>query len=282
MTPEELSAALEDILTEAERRMARALSRNDRAALNDLLDQVGRLKRNKAGNIAPTTENLRIKVSIRNNLNKIIFGTEWQTGVAAVASGIGKIETLLETYFAQWGRFNAGPAFRATAQSAIDSVRLTMSGQGWGSSVVNTVGDILETAVTNALTPRELIGQLQDFIRQGGLQTFNRVSVKQVATDAMGQFSRTYMKMAADRVKIDWFRYSGGLIRDSRSFCKSRNGNYYHRSEIESWPKLKWDGKIKGTNKGNIYAYLGGWNCQHTLTPVATSAVPKTDRERIP
>ena len=279
MTPEELARAIEAAIAEAEAALIRAAGLNDSDALAELLEELGRLKISR-GKISPTVENLKIKASIRAKLDKIIFGPAFQSGVASIVAGMRKVEKILNDYFTAFRGFNPGPAFSALVQSAIDSVRLTMSSIGWGSSVVNTVSDILETAVTNAMSPRELIRQLGDFIKQGGLQTFSRVSIKQIATDAMGQFARTYMKQASDRASLEWFRYSGVLVGDTRSFCAARNGKYFHRSEIEKWPGLSWDGKIKGTNSGNIFAYLGGWNCLHTLVPVAKSAVPKADLQR--
>jgi hypothetical protein len=41
------------------------------------------------------------------------------------------------------------------------------------------------------------------------------------------------------------------------------------KKEIESWATEKWQGKISGTNKLNIFSYLGGHNCLHTLQIVS-------------
>ena len=34
------------------------------------------------------------------------------------------------------------------------------------------------------------------------------------------------------------------------------------------------------TNSATIFSYLGGYNCQHILQPIATDYVPKEDIER--
>ena len=280
MTPDELSAAIEKAITAAERSLQRAMSANEREAMAGILDQIARLKI-KGSRIIPNTANLKIKASIRRNLDKLIFGADFQAGVNAVIAGIEKIAELLDIYFTEFAGFAQGPQLKALIESASQQVAITLSGQGWGASVTNAVDEMFQTSITSASTPRELIMQIRDFIERGGLETFNRVNVKQIATDAMGQFMRTYMKQASDRLKLDWYRYAGGLVKDTRDFCRARDGKYFHRSEIEKWPELTWDGKVKGTNSATIYSYLGGWNCLHHLTPVKAARVPATDRARI-
>jgi hypothetical protein len=57
--------------------------------------------------------------------------------------------------------------------------------------------------------------------------------------------------------------YEGGLIEDSRPFCKERNGKVFTEQEIESWVDLDFKGKQEvGYNP--IYD-CGGYNCRHRL-----------------
>jgi hypothetical protein len=43
-------------------------------------------------------------------------------------------------------------------------------------------------------------------------------------------------------------------------------GKVFTKKEIDSWNRMgKWNGKAEGRD---VWVYLGGWNCQHLLSPV--------------
>lgn len=120
---------------------------------------------------------------------------------------------------------------------------------------------------------------------QGKLKTY----AGQIAWDSFATSDRAYTKQISDANDIQFYRYAGGLVEDSRSFCIHRNNKYFHIKEIEKWGENKeyneskekfvsikeWKGKIDGTNKQNIFTNLGGYRCLHSLIPVPLSAVPK-------
>lgn len=58
------------------------------------------------------------------------------------------------------------------------------------------------------------------------------------------------------------FRYVGGLIEKSRSFCRERDGNVYSIEQGKEWNNLSWNGKIDGID---FFVQTGGWNCAHHL-----------------
>jgi hypothetical protein len=81
--------------------------------------------------------------------------------------------------------------------------------------------------------------------------------------------------VAAD-LGIEFFKYRGGLIKDSRPFCVERNDIIYHIEEIKSWGDIKqWQGRRHGTDESTIITFLGGYNCRHTLIGVSEMDVPK-------
>ena len=61
---------------------------------------------------------------------------------------------------------------------------------------------------------------------------------------------------------------------------------YYHKKEVEllgdgkeingvNLPPQELKGRIKGTNKSNIFINRGGWNCRHFFSPISVRYVPK-------
>jgi len=63
----------------------------------------------------------------------------------------------------------------------------------------------------------------------------------------------------ANEAGVTKFKYVGGLVRDSRQWCKEHVGKIYTLNEIMGWEKIQWAGK----KAGNPFIVRGGWNCIH-------------------
>ena len=76
-----------------------------------------------------------------------------------------------------------------------------------------------------------------------------------------------YQRVAANEVRtglgLRFARYQGGVIDNTRSFCKERNRKVFHVSEIEDWKLLSWKGKPESGY--NPFYDCGGYNCRHRL-----------------
>ncbi len=159
-------------------------------------------------------------------------------------------------------------------------------------SIANPVNEALKETLTTNGSFIDLTEQIRSIIvgdseKQGKLKTY----AGQIAWDTFATSDRAYTKSVSDANNIQFYRYAGGLVEDSRSFCIHRNNNYYHKKEIEMWGKGKeyseskakfvnikeWKGRIEGTNENNIFTNLGGYRCLHSIIPVPLSAVPIHD-----
>ena len=115
---------------------------------------------------------------------------------------------------------------------------------------------------------------------------------KQVANDAFAIADREYTFNAAEDLKVEWYLYTGGTIAGTRDFCTVRDGQYYHKKEVQSWVTNKqgkgnptphgnkWQGRIKSTNSRTIFTNCGGYKCKHALIPVSIFVVPKNVIQR--
>jgi hypothetical protein len=104
--------------------------------------------------------------------------------------------------------------------------------------------------------------------------------VKTVVRDSFTMMDRVYTQAISADMGIEFYEYAGGTVRDSREFCLERVGNVYHIEEIKSWSSQKWQGKNYETTHDNIIFLLGGYNCIHSLMPVATEFVSDADKKR--
>tara|TARA_R110000796_G_scaffold206810_1_gene323162 strand:- start:13572 stop:14279 length:708 start_codon:yes stop_codon:yes gene_type:complete len=63
---------------------------------------------------------------------------------------------------------------------------------------------------------------------------------------------------------IDKYRYVGGLIKTSRRFCSSHNGQIMTVKEINRIWRGSWGGKAPGSP----FVVRGGYNCRHIFVPI--------------
>jgi len=87
----------------------------------------------------------------------------------------------------------------------------------------------------------------------------------QVARDSIYQYNGSINQIIGKEFDLDKFIYQGGLVRDSRPFCKHLV-SLRRKIDLDEVPPLleKYpDGIIPGTTKKNFPIRRGGYNCQH-------------------
>jgi hypothetical protein len=123
---------------------------------------------------------------------------------------------------------------------------------------------------------RELIDGTED--TTGKLQRY----YQQYAYDTYQQYDAAYAAGVAEEAGLEYFIYQGGLIEDSRLFCREHNDHVYTTEEAEGWPT--WTpsqcvnvdpGDVKDPNEVPSYIAKfpnytplrdrGGFNCRHYL-----------------
>lgn len=239
----------------------------------------------KDGLIKNTSANLKQVNKIDRLLNSALKDEAYNTALREYLAGMGLIAEEWDGYFTKLFGSAYNPdrvLYDRLWDQAKTTTKETMQGLGVKSVVGPEIKTVIRTNINARATAKELEKTLRDLIlgneeRYGKLRSY----VGQVSRDAASQFSRAYTDAVSMTLGMDWFRYSRGKVRDSRQFCVDRQGKYFHRSEIEKWPKMNWQGKIPSTNEATIYVYLGGYNCMHILRPVSESSVPEADRQRV-
>lgn len=146
--------------------------------------------------------------------------------------------------------------------------------------------ETLTNGIATGASYSELLESVQSIAQGGGvtdgyLMRYSKV----VVSDTLATTDRAFTHIVAKDLRLEWYRYLGGTLNTTRCFCSKRNGLWFHRKEIEGWGggvgvgacEYPWDGMNKGTNAKTIFAYVGGYNCQHSLLPVSEFDVPKAD-----
>lgn len=125
--------------------------------------------------------------------------------------------------------------------------------------------DIKDNAIS--LISRQGGVSLQDLKKQLFELTKNNKLAKRYYGRWVYDIYSQYERIASNKVRIDlglkYAIYQGGLIDDSRTFCKDRNDKVFTEDEIKSWISLDFAGKSKIGYDPLID--LGGYSCRHRL-----------------
>jgi hypothetical protein len=280
MTPEEFAQEIERLIQSAVDQMDMAVDAAQVDAIESLVDETANLGLDSAGNIKPNVGNLNKRASIQNKLNRILFGGQFKKGLSAVTAIMRKIASTITKYLKQFPGFKRPKSFDAILASAIDSVIAALGESGIGATVTAQVDELIRSAIVGGNSIQSLRKAMRDYFKNRGLGQVGRINANTLISDAMTSLHGAMMKQEAGRLGMKWFKYQGGLIDTTRSFCRARNGHYFHQKEIESWASLEWDGKNPSTTSATIFLWKGGYNCRHFLIPVVYAVVPAEDRAR--
>jgi hypothetical protein len=127
--------------------------------------------------------------------------------------------------------------------------------------LVQRVATSIQTAIQGEQGARTFRKELRDqIVGKDGLgyaeqhfNTFTRDIFKR--TDGATQLAY------ADALELNFARYAGTELENSRPFCLKRLNRIYTRKEIESWRTLEFQGKPKVGY--DPFTDLGGYNCTH-------------------
>jgi len=182
------------------------------------------------------------------------------------------------------GSFTPKASYKAVLTQAQANVLASLGQAGIEQQLAQPLRESLLSAVTGGTSFDDAVNSVRTFIlgdeRRGTLGRLERW-VKQIAYDAFAFTDRAYANTIHEDIGIEWFRYIGGRVQDTRDFCLQRNGNIYHKSEIKAWAGLDWSGKAAGTTAATIFTRAGGYNCGHTFAAVIDSEVPDDVRARV-
>lgn len=265
----------------------------------------------RSGRIAVTVRNLSIVDSIKRKLNRIILTDEYKQQVREFARAYNEI-TKLQTEF--WRtiepQFKPRPLLKALRNQAVDDIVNQMTNRVQV-SIGDALTDILRTNITAGGSYAELAEQMRLTLLNtpGGKKGLLDSTIKTISTTSINQFNRQYTNIVASDLGYVWFRYANTEIMTSRPFCQAmvENHRYFHISQVPELLQGKYlgvrmeyvdnktgetkkvelgrnglpAGFIEGTNVDNFFINAGGWNCGHSINPVAEQQVPVAVREAI-
>lgn len=284
MTPNDLSDRISGITALAEERLERAVTNTQKQLFDDMQALLSRLELDADGLIKQSADNRKILRNADRVFDRAMKESGYYASLDQYAGAISSLTAANDAYFNFIvDSFTVDAHYLKSLQkSSLQTIESLLANEGLEVQLRQPLKDILNQNVNSGAAFSDLLKQVREFIngtvdREGKLMRYS----KQISRDALFNFSRSMQESISENSGLEYYLYSGASRKDSRPFCASRAGNYYHRSEIEKWASQDWAGKRAGTTGSSIYIYLGGYNCEHSLIPVSKSVVPKEVIQRI-
>ena len=282
------------------KRFEKQIPKLQESLYKEVLSELKRLD-TKGDRIAVTVKNLSILTSIKNKLNRLILNPEYQREVKEFARAFNAVYNLQNEYWKSLeSRYKPRPLLKAVRNQAITDVVKQLATQGISSNIGDAITQILRTNITSGGSYLSLTEQLRESLTttdkgQGILEKY----LKTYASDSINQFNRQYTQIVSNDLGYVWFRYMNTDIETTRCFCDAMTDkDFFHISEVAGLLEgkgLECDGEpvpiykktglpfgmIEGTNAENFFIRAGGWNCRHSIQPVAERQVPTNIKDAV-
>lgn len=222
----------------------------------------------------------RIDIVVNRMLEEGIMRGEYREGLKSFLSEFPIQADLQNQWFAQIvSNFSVQDKYLRTLTAARQNTLAALTDRGLYSSVLQPIRQQITASVSTGETFTGAVDRLERFILGNDEVDGKLVNhVKTIAYDAFAFNDRAYGEVVSEDLGLVFFRYQGGLVKDSRDFCIKRNGKYFHKEEIKDWGTLSdWGGRAAGTDEETIFYFLGGYNCKHSLIPNSVFNVPEED-----
>lgn len=277
-----------DRLESVPAKLQTVIDSKDELLFKQILKDLGALKV-EDGKIVASKENLSKINGILENLKKTLFGSDYLDAIKDFAGEIQTQATLSNNILSQTiGSFEDNEMFKATVQSSQHNALLLMDENAIAHNFLTPLTEILTNSIVSNTSYTQAVATLRE--NMVGENALLSRYAKTIITDSFAISDRQYNQLISKNHGIEFYRYDGGKIKTTRYFCCVRSNGIFHEKEIASWgskPSLWNKGDASGCDKKNgggmnpdtnsltIFSYLGGFNCQHILVPLATEYVPQ-------
>lgn len=260
--PEDLEEEIEKFLPQIERIVEREVKR---MAMSD-------------GNFVRSRENLARISALEVEIIDLIFaeGSSYRKAILEYRDQFDRQANInLEYFNAAFTQEVEAQGFALIVENAKRRALAQVDQNAVGNHLLQPINNVLSQAITGESSFSDTLANLNRIVLgneevEPTMLGRNRTAYR----DAFSIFDREYTAEIATDLGVEFYSYSGGRVRDTRSFCTARTGKIFHIEEIMSWGNIKqWQGRNANTNEDNIRFLLGGYNCIHSLIPRSNSYV---------
>jgi len=282
LTPKEVAIKLEEAIQEATDALNAVLEKTQNSIYRLAISNLKELDVDPDGYIRPSSANRKIIRGVNKAFDEGIEKGGYINGLNQFTKTISVLDSINAGYFEGIGNaFNANSqSIRALQKQTIANIESLLLNNGLETQIKGPLSNLLFQNISSGGSYSGMIEQVKVYIKGDGSDGKLMQYVKQITRDALNNYSRSYQSSVGNALGLEFYQYVGGLMIESRDFCRDRVNGYFHYKEIESWANLEWKGKRSDTTESSIFIYAGGINCNHQIMPVSTALVPKEQIQR--
>lgn len=283
MTAPQLAERLETIISRAEDRFGESILNSQKQMYSDFVVQLKDLELDNQGYIKNSGANRKIIQKAGSLFNQSLEKSGYYGSLNQYVSNLEVINQANAIYFSAIAEsFSPNRLFiKSLQKQTIESLESTLLNEGLAANVKQPLLNILNQNVNGGGSFSGMLDQVRGYIqgvegKQGALMRYARTWT----ADALFNYSRSYQQAVSSDLGLELYFYSGGIVKDSRDFCRERHDQHFSQKEIEAWAELDWQGKNPNTTESSIFIYAGGYSCRHSMIPVHKSVVPQDVKDR--
>lgn len=275
-------------------KMATATDKVQLKIWKELLPIINDLEVDKTGNIIQSDNNVARIGIIADKLNEVLAGKEYQNVIKTFLNSIDDGVVLTNEVAKKFdSAFEPTAAQTKLLQISKTNAIDTFIGSGLKNNVTQPFVEQLVTNISARASLKDTIKALEGVIVGTDKTEGNLLRhIKTTALTAQAVADRSYSSAINETIGAVYYEYLGGEIPTTRPFCQHREGEVFHKSEIEQWGKGinsggindivdgTWAGRIDGTDEKSIFTFVGGWNCRHYLVPIEADMVDPSVKAR--
>jgi hypothetical protein len=256
------------------------------------------------GKLVANSRNFAKINAIQEKLRAVFMGREYVEAIRTFAVQIQSQATINNSILENTiGTFKDDAMFQQTVQAAQRNSLLLLDENAVMKEFIRPLGNILNQSITTGAGFTETVNTFKKSMI--GENAIYSKYAGQMVKDAFSVSDSQYMQLVSKAHGIEFYRWSGGEVEDTREFCAERHDKVFHVKEIEAWGamintdksmfsrpapspiyttksgvKIYWEGQNYDTNSSTILSFRGGFSCRHALVPIATEYVSKADKDR--
>lgn len=279
MTTDQLTAKVDSLISGFESKFGKQVNSTQKALFDEMQVLLNKLELDSEGLIIQNQANRKVLAKVDEYFNRAFNQSGYYETLNGSANTIGNITGANSAYFngIVEGFTPDAQYIKNLQNQTITQMEDLLANEGLDTMMKKPIIDIMNQNINTGASYKDLTAQMREFILGSDKlePTLARYS-KQITNDTLFNYSRALQESVSQNAGLQFYLYSGGVMDDSREFCIERHGKYYHKKEIEKWPKQTWQGKRRGTNSSNIFIYAGGYQCAHQIIAVSEAVVPKS------
>ncbi len=198
------------------------------------------------GKMVFNDKNIQLVQSISNQLESVILDEPYIESLTSFAKEFNTQAKINNSYFYQIiDTFEPQSVYQSTLKIAQKNAIDLLSQDAVTAQIISPIKNSLLSSVMNGGSFNDAMNAIREVATNteasDGLLTRY---VKRVVYDGFAVADRQYTKVISEDLGLEFYKYQGGEVADTRCFCEERHGNWYHKKEIQAWGDGKHVGEI--------------------------------------